>query len=661
MVARQECRQNNLDSHGCYLYLCRCLGQGPRLKLLDHLERQLPPEVFMSNYDVMFSAAIEFLQANYATTNDHDRVSRHLSTIKMASGRVSALEYLDDLETAISMGNSVGLYLQASQVLDYFKRGLTNHLRKVSNQQHSNIRDVSALAMALQYYQEANPLPATSSTPTTTTNNSTSNAESSTSSSSVSPTRIQRIEDPELIKLCKEKKICMAYLARQSCKNGDSCPYKHTTEISRMTTITDTAFTAGVTVLNCPSCVGFTIIPDTGSTMSLVSKKLADFIMNTIPAAHLQEFHATFDTATKSKSFCCDFRLQVDLPIHDGDKVHYLSWAPAVLDTSLIHSDGLLGMDVLRSFNQEGLLLQLDEDNKMLASKFFYSLPTSTSSPPPSTQPGPPEETSPAASTVPLSTSPESATSLPAPQHNPLPTPPTSTSSTSDKKPKHKDSVDYDIKNLLPTSPTFPPLDKGLAVDHVIYSNQWCRIITIKDSSDNIEFMVDYSNELLQLALQRQPPEATKVHYRLIKAEPRVRSEAQSRFDDLLTNGKATTTPVDSINNYASPWYPVEGRKRCRPVVPSIHSNQLLRQVQRYYPIRDCQTKISRVLNKYRSARKASLLDVKDSYRSIRLGKNAQKLSQVHVRGSTLTYLYMLDGCSINAKVLEWCVKHLHG
>ncbi|KAF4660634.1 hypothetical protein FOZ61_003874 [Perkinsus olseni] len=681
MVARQECRQNALSAHGCYLYLCRCLGQGPKLKLMDHLERALPPEAFMSNYELMFTTALEFLQAHFATTNDHDRITRHLSAIKMASKSVSVHDYLDTLESSISMANSVGLYLHASQVLDYFKRGLTPHLRKVCNQQYSNIRDVTELAMALQYYQEANPPPTTAITTPTATTTSTTTSNSTTSTSSVAPiqstnpttTRLQRIEDPEVIKLCKEKRICMAYLARQSCKNGDSCPYKHTTEVSRMTaptTPTTTPNADSVTILNCPACEGFTIVPDTGSTMSLISKKLADFIVKTVEGAQLLSFHATFDSATEAKSFSCDYCLQVDLPVYDGNATHILPWRPAVLQTPLIHSDALLGMDALR-FDRQGLLLRFKDGEDALASLFFRSVPPqiSTGSVPSSLSPvtcelprsnsaASPSETShspiPTTSTTPL------PTASVAPPCELLP-PASTTAPNNAVKIKRKGDVDYNVKEALTTPPTFPPLDDGFVIDQHVYSNQWCRILTIKDEDNNKQFMVDYSNELLQLALQNQPPEATKVHYRLLKSDGRVRREAEARFDDLLNTNKVVATPAHSVNNYASPWYPVEGRKRCRPVVPSICSNQLLRQVQRHYPIRDCQSKISRILNKYRSAKTASLLDVKDSYRSIRLGKNAQLLSQVHVRGSTLTYLYMLDGSSINAKVLEWCVNHLHG
>ncbi|KAF4735224.1 hypothetical protein FOZ63_014399, partial [Perkinsus olseni] len=279
--------------------------QGPKLKLMDHLERALPPEAFMSNYELMLTTALEFLQAHFATTNDHDRITRHLSAIKMASKSVSVHDYLDTLESSISMANSVGLYLHASQVLDYFKRGLTPHLRKVCNQQYSNILLPRSQPTSDNCYYYSNRYDYLNN------NVKLNNINILAEDSSVAPiqstnpttTRLQRIEDPEVIKLCKEKRICMAYLARQSCKNGDSCPYKHTTEVSRMTaptTPTTTPNADSVTILNCPACEGFTIVPDTGSTMSLISKKLADFIVKTVEGAQLLSFHATFDSATEA-------------------------------------------------------------------------------------------------------------------------------------------------------------------------------------------------------------------------------------------------------------------------------------------------------------------------------------------------------------------------
>ncbi|KAF4685591.1 hypothetical protein FOZ60_006366 [Perkinsus olseni] len=175
------------------------------------------------------------------------------------------------------------------------------------------------------------------------------------------------------------------------------------------------------------------------------------------------------------------------------------------------------------------------------------------------------------------------------------------------------------------------------------------------------EYFVDYSDQLLQLTLDNQPQPVPATHYFLIKASTDERQQAEQRIDALINEGKLQPTGIGDINNYTTNWYPRAGRKRVRPIQPTIKTNDLLKKASKKFPIKDCQTKIPRIINKYRSSVTAHSMDIRDAYRSIKLGRNVQLLSQINYKGKNWTYTYMSDGNSTNPQVLEIIIAHAIG
>ncbi|KAF4665320.1 hypothetical protein FOZ61_011045, partial [Perkinsus olseni] len=146
--------------------------------------------------------------------------------------------YLDKLESAVAMCQSVGLFLQPSQVNIHYRQGLNSTLRAIADQHYPAIDDVQLLTQSLRSHVRRNPdlfkQATTNSKPTTTTTTTKSVQPSTTGGSSTTKLPLVRVEDPTTIKLCKEQGICLAWTARKQCRHGDSCKYKHAEVVRRI-------------------------------------------------------------------------------------------------------------------------------------------------------------------------------------------------------------------------------------------------------------------------------------------------------------------------------------------------------------------------------------------------------------------------------------------
>ncbi|KAF4648694.1 hypothetical protein FOL47_002911, partial [Perkinsus chesapeaki] len=401
--------------------------------------------------------------------------------------------------------------------------------------------------------------------------------------------------------------------------------------------------------------VSATSSASSGCTKSVVSWKLATALLQHYPDGQLIPSKTSFDTATAAGSMTSLYQLKIKFPVcDDNGKVSTLTWSPAIInDGLLLHSDGLLGMDAL-NFNADGLLLTIN-DTPTQASRYLCSshtlhkyqssnlTPTSPAST--STTSKPTEE-----STVSTPRTPTSATTTlvqcPIDQCN-------TTNETHD--------ISYNIDILGNSPPSFPQPPEGYQLLKTIYNNEWCTIGVLLNDQGNKEYYVDYSDQLLQLALDNQPKPVPPTHYFLMKASADERRQAEERIDALITEGKLQTTAPDDVNNYTTNWYPRAGRKRVRPIQPTIRTNDLVKKAINKYPIKDCQSKIPRIINKYRSSVTAHAMDIRDAYRAIKLGRNLQLLSQINYKNKNWTYTYMSDGNSTNPQVLEIIIAHAIG
>ncbi|KAF4714965.1 hypothetical protein FOZ62_027513, partial [Perkinsus olseni] len=442
---------------------------------------------------------------------------------------------------------------------------------------------------------------------------------------------MKRLEDPELIRLCKEQGVCMAFTARGSCKLGQQCQYKHDALVR---ILAGSPVSRSVTVLNSKSLHGFYVEPDTGASHSIITERLAQHLLSSVPGASLHPNDARFDTACSLGSLSSTHRLSVALPVTNGMETFILHWSPSVIcNSNLLHSDGLLGMDCM-DFDKDALWLRLG-DTRLRAAQFFtppvtprydetgYAEDHRLSARRPSTDHTPPHE--------------------------------------SCQLVRKASPAPYSFDHLGLVSPTFPPAPDGYSVDAVVYENEWLRIYLLKchGLDDRYEFCVDYSDQLLDTALSHPPRPVQKIHYKLTTAPKEERKEAHDRLIKLIHTKKLVPTAPCDKNTYASNWYPVRGRKKVRPVVPELRANAVLQMVCKRWPIVDCQSKISRLINKFRCYPYYKTLDVADAYRAIRLGDNAQKMCQVYLDSKSFTFAYMCDGTAINPPVLEHIVKFI--
>ncbi|KAF4649077.1 hypothetical protein FOL46_002124, partial [Perkinsus olseni] len=394
-------------------------------------------------------------------------------------------------------------------------------------------------------------------------------------------------------------------------------------------------------------------------------------LLSNIPNAKVIPAKSVFDTATQSQSFNSDYELQIDLPISDSKDHYTFKWQPAIVgDGLLLHSEGLLGMDAL-TFEPQGLCLDLGA-RKVQVTPFLYDInslgeasshPTaaSTLTVTPSTTDGCNQQASPSSPT-PSTTrgSPSTPTTTEELSHGTSELHDELKTNTVRPVTKSKKSKDpYDLSPLTTSTPSFSAIPQGHTHVETVYQNEWCTVGVLSDNTNQKTFYVDYSDQLLHIVLKNQPKPVSTSHYKLITATREDRQDAEQRLDDLIASNKLIPTPDSDKNNLYSNWYPVRGRKRCRPIVPALKANQLLQQAQRSFPIKDRQVKIDRLLNKFRTTKFAIGYDVKDAYRSIRLGGNAQLLSQVIYNGHNYTYVFMCDGHSTNPPVLELCVQRV--
>ncbi|KAF4752215.1 hypothetical protein FOZ63_026231, partial [Perkinsus olseni] len=604
-----------------------------------------------------------------------------LNKVTMEPNDTDIYTYLDKLESAVAMCQSVGLFLQPSQVNIHYRQGLNSTLRAIADQHYPAIDDVQLLTQSLRSHVRRNPdlfkQAPTNSKPTTTTTPTKSVQPSTTGGSSTTKLPLVRVEDPTTIKLCKEQGICLAWTARKQCRHGDSCKYKHAEVVRRIAcgmedpqraqlpTRTTTSM-----VLRSPLLAGteYNIIPDTGCSLSIISWRLAGHLLSNIPNAKVIPAKSVFDTATQSQSFNSDYELQIDLPISDGKDHYTFKWQPAIIgDGLLLHSEGLLGMDAL-TFEPQGLCLDLGA-RKVQVTPFYdlnsldevssHSSGASTSTVTLSSTDGCNQQAPPPAPST-TGGSPSTSTTIKdlsqgtSEHHDELKT---NTVRPVSKSKKCKDP--YDLSPLTTSAPGFAAIPQGYTHVETVYQNEWCTVGVLADNNNQKTFYIDYSDQLLDIVLKNQPKPVSSSHYKLITAPREDRQDAEQRLDDLIAQNKLIPTPDSDQNNLYSNWYPVRGRKRCRPVVPALKANQILQQAQRSFPIKDRQVKIDRLLNKFRTTKFAIGYDVKDAYRSIRLGGNAQLLSQVIYNGHNYTYVFMCDGHSTNPPVLELCVQRV--
>ncbi|KAF4650643.1 hypothetical protein FOL47_001002, partial [Perkinsus chesapeaki] len=436
----------------------------------------------------------------------------------------------------------------------------------------------------------------------------------------------RRLEDPTLIRLCREQGVCMAFTARGACKQDAQCPYKH---CSLVRNITHSPTSRDVKVLNSDLLCGYRVELDTGATHSLITDALADHLLASVPGTSEHVCSAQFDTACSPGSISSSRKLSTTLDISNGVDTFPFTWSPAIVpDSQLLHSDGLLGMDCME-FDNDGLWLRL-HDVKLQAAQFLTT---------PST---PKESPSLSPDKVPIAT-------IAAPAN----------ACRRVLAPTHKAALSDLVDALRLKSPTFPQPRSGWAVDSIVYENEWVRLCLFKDTNGHLEFCVDYSDQLIGIALRQPPPPVQKTHYKLATASKAARQEGRLRLDKLIEVGKLLPTTPGVENTYASNWYPVTGRKKVRPVIPQLRTNAILQEASKKFPIKDCQQKISRLINKFRTYPHYAILDVADAYRSIQLGPNAQKLAQVYIDGKHFTYSYMCDGTCTNPPLLEHVVKFI--
>ncbi|KAF4647125.1 hypothetical protein FOL46_004653, partial [Perkinsus olseni] len=172
-LIRYEAKQNGLGPRLTYLFLSRCLSQLVRVKLQAFLEHNIPSVHYMTDYTVMLSSSLLYLQKTYASSNTHSEVMLFLNKVTMEPNDTDIYAYLDKLESAVAMCQSVGLFLQPSQVNIHYRQGLNSTLRAIADQHYPAIDDVQLLTQSLRSHVRRNPdlfkQATTNSKPTTTT------------------------------------------------------------------------------------------------------------------------------------------------------------------------------------------------------------------------------------------------------------------------------------------------------------------------------------------------------------------------------------------------------------------------------------------------------------------------------------------------------------
>ncbi|KAF4648261.1 hypothetical protein FOL47_003505, partial [Perkinsus chesapeaki] len=213
-IIRCEAKQTASGPRLCFVYLSNCLNQSVKRKLQVYLENNMDPLLYLKDYILTLSLSLCYLQQKYSLSNSHSEVLRYFTEVAMDDGDNDIYGYLDRIESAVTMCESVGLHLQPSQINEHYREGLNSTLKCTASQNYSAIEDIQQLTQSLRSHIRCNP---NIYNPNKTTNihNNPTRATTATAPPQASKPKVQRVEDPALVKLCREQGVCLAWTARK--------------------------------------------------------------------------------------------------------------------------------------------------------------------------------------------------------------------------------------------------------------------------------------------------------------------------------------------------------------------------------------------------------------------------------------------------------------